>query len=166
MMGSSGSSGWSPSASHQHQSQFASASNPRGSLHAYGGSLHHGSSGPTSKIQAFTELTVERRAQLAAKFRFDEALLAPILAHFLKAARAFSPHARQYVISEAALAVMLRSQLANERMINRFFHIFARDDGHGMLYEEFLMLLYSISRDARTFSHMTMLPYSAGCWIQ
>ncbi len=42
-------------------------------------------------------------------------------------------------------------QLANERMINRFFHIFARDDGHGMLYEEFLMLLYSIGRDARTF---------------
>jgi hypothetical protein len=104
--------GWSPSASHAHF-----ASNPRGSGHSH--SNHGLSSGPVSKIQAFTELTDERRAHLSAKFRFDPALLAPILAHFLKAARVFSPHARQYVISEAALAAMLRSQVGSDMVANR-----------------------------------------------
>jgi hypothetical protein len=70
-------SSWSPSASHAHF-----ASNPRGSGHSH--SNHGPPSGPVSKIQAFTELTDERRAHLSAKFRFDPALLAPILAHFLK----------------------------------------------------------------------------------
>lgn len=101
-----------------------------------------------SKIQAFAEMSATRQAALASKFQLAPALVLPIYAHFLRAARQYSPHARQYVIGESALAAILRAQLANARMVNRFFHIFARADAFGMQFDEFLMLLYSLSRDA------------------
>lgn len=70
----------------------------------------------------------------------DVYFILPVYAYYLRAAKVFSPLSRQYVLGETALANLLKSQLSNERMINRFFHIFAREDGFGMLFGEFLMV--------------------------
>lgn len=93
-----------------------------------------------SKIYTFSLMTNERQAQLAALFQLDVSFILPCYAHFLHACRHFSPIALEYVLSEQQLSTLLRPQLTNSSMINRFFHIFSRSDAFGMVFQEFLMV--------------------------
>jgi hypothetical protein len=121
------------------------------------------------KIQAYADMNAARQDTLSQKFQISHALILPIYAHFLKVSKTYSPNLRQYVISESALASILRSKLNNDRMINRFFHIFARADGFGMSFEEFLMVpsLFNLFLNRLLFNFQLFLSFllSNSCYI-